>query len=225
VLDDRSSDTPLRSIGVRTHLSWLSSLHSYMERVGTNSGRETGLECPVCAFLNSDGSVILGWSSAGLALDSSWQSADVDLFMALTDEPMITLLGPNTEHDFTWLQRIEHRSSGRPLQDSVKSRLTVDGYVAGRTLLRTARSKLHWPTGRASDRWRDTILAHRSHQRGSQFRSTGAWLHVHRVAAQAGLVNDTCFVTAAQAIFRMAFEDAVAEGLLGLDDVNGELFH
>ena len=130
-----------------------------MGRIGTYSAGETGLECQVCTFLNGDGSVILGWSSAGLALDSSWQSADVDLFLALTDEPMITLLRPNTEHDFTWLQPIEHRSSGRPLQDSVKSRLTVDGYVAGRTLLRTARSKLHWPTGRASDRWRDTILA------------------------------------------------------------------
>jgi len=57
VFDDRSSDTPLRSIGLRTHLGWLSSLRSYMGRVGTYSGRETGLECPVCAFLNGDGSV------------------------------------------------------------------------------------------------------------------------------------------------------------------------
>ena len=206
-------------------MNWLSSLRSYMGRIGTYSAGETGLECQVCTFLNGDGSVILGWSSAGLALDSSWQSADVDLFLALTDEPMITLLRPNTEHDFTWLQPIEHRSSGRPLQDWVKSRLTVDGYVAGRILLRRAHRKLHWPTGHASDRWRDTIRAHRSHQRGPQFRSTGTWLHVHRVAAQAGLVNDKRFVAAALAIFRIAFEDAVAEGLLARDDVNGELIH
>jgi hypothetical protein len=179
----------------------------------------------VCNFLNGDGSIILGWSSAGLALDSSWQSADGDLFLALADEPMITILGLNTEHDFKRLQRIEDRSFASAIEDSVKSRLVVDAYVAGRTLLRTARSQLHWPTGRASDRWRVMILAHRSHQRGSDFRSMGAWLHVQRVAAQAGLGNDRCFVAAALTTFRVAFEDAVAEGLLARDEVNSGLFH
>jgi hypothetical protein len=190
-----------------------------MGRIGAYSERETGLECPVCTFLNGDGSVILGWSSAGLALDSSWQSADLDLFSALTDQPMITLLGSNMEHDLSWLHLLEHRSIAGPLQDAVRSRLAVDGYMAGRILLRTARKRLSWPCGDESDRWRETILAHRRHERGSHFRSTGAWLHVHRVAAQAGLVNDALFVAAALAVFRTAFADAVAEGLLAQDEL------
>jgi hypothetical protein len=198
-----------------------------MRQVSTNAECETDPECPLCTFLNGDVSITFGWSSACLALDSSWQSADVDLFLALTDEPMITLLGPHAEDDLAWLQLLEHRAFSRPLHNAVKCRLTVDGYVAGRILLRTAGNKLRWPTGSASERWREAILAHRTHDRAAQFRSTGAWLHVHRVTAQSGVVNDKAVVASALATFRAAFADAMAEGLLAhheLSDSDGP-FH
>jgi hypothetical protein len=209
------------SIGVESHLTRLSPLRFHMRRIGTDVERESGLECPVCTFLGGDGSVQLGWSSSGLALESSWQSAEIGWFLALTDEPMVTLLGFNAGHDITWMELLAHRSLARPSHNAVKSRLIVDGYVAGRVLLRTARHRLSWPCGGVSHRWRDTILAHRTHQCGSQFRSTGATHHVHRVAAQAGLVNDRLFVAAALAIFRMAFADAVTEGLLAQQELSG----
>jgi hypothetical protein len=84
-----------------------------MRRIGTDVERESGLECPVCTFLGGDGSVLLGWSSSGLALDSSWQNADIGWFRELTDGPMVTLLGFNTGHDFKSIELLAHRSFDR----------------------------------------------------------------------------------------------------------------
>lgn len=169
--------------------------------------------CPVCGFLESDGSSVLGYGTAAIASDRSWQTAQLGEILAIMDRQMVELL--YAPIDRPWLCRPDRGSDqiGQPLF-ALEGRLLTRGYYAGRVVLQTAADVLHWPEPPLSDLWRDFILEHRSHPRGVYFRSMGATSHVQQLLRLEGLEPVHELVDLCKGVLRVAFGDAIAEGML-----------
>lgn len=199
------------------HADWLSPIRFRVLRPSAHGAGAAALSCPICRFLHDDGLVILGLDAGGqVALDCSWQSTDVELFLRIADKAVVELLRPTPGEAVARIQSPKEDALGAT-EDAVKYRLSIDGYVAGRILLHSANRRLNWPPS-ASERWRDEILRHGSHLATFPFRSAGARLHVRRVAAQVQRASDKGLLTEGLSLFHSSLSDAVAERVLQLRD-------
>jgi hypothetical protein len=164
--------------------------------------------------LRDDGSVVLGLNGGGqIALDSSWQSTDIELFLRIADKAIVQLLRPTSDKVFIPVQSPSHGEDTSATQEALRYRLSIDGYVAGRILLHSVNRRLDWPP-HESERWRREIMNHRLHQTSLPFRSAGARLHVHQVAMQVHLENERDLIAQGISVFRSGFADAIAERVL-----------
>jgi hypothetical protein len=176
----------------------------------------SAISCSICRFLHDDGLVILGLDAGGqVALDCSWQSTDIELFLSIADKAIVELLRPTSDEVFSRMQSPSQALG--TTEEAVKYRLSIDGYVAGRILLHSADRCLYWPPS-ASERWRDEILHHSSHVATFSFRIADARLHVRRVAAQVQLASNKGLLAECLSLFQSSLSDAVAERVLQLRD-------
>jgi hypothetical protein len=192
---------------------WLNPVRFRALQPSAHDADALATSCWICRFIYDDGLATLGLDGGGqVALDSSWQSTDVELFLSIADRAIVELLRPTTDEVFNRMRSPNSEALGAT-EEAVKYRLSIDGYVAGRILLHSANRRLHWPPS-ASERWRSEIMNHRSHLATFPFRSAGARLHIRRVTARVQRVNNRDLMAEGLSMFRSALSDAVAERVL-----------